>query len=79
MYIRPIQYIKCNFAIRYLSLGMVHIENFSTWVLEATGSIQGQPQLHSKFKASLRYPRHCFKKGKKRKEKKRKTLENQKV
>lgn len=70
MYIRPIQYIKCNFAIRYLSLGMVHIENSSTWVLEETGSIQGQPQLHTKFKASLRYPRHYFKKGKKEKKKK---------
>lgn len=77
MYIAPIQYIKCNFAIRYLCLGMVHIENSSTWVLEATGSIQGEPHLHNKFKASLRYPRHCFKKGKKKK--KEKTLENQKV
>lgn len=54
---------------------MVHIENSSTWVLEATGSIQGQPQLHSKFKASLRYPRHYFKKGKKKKKRKgKKTL-----
>lgn len=74
MYIRPIQYIKCNFAIRYLCLAMVLIENSSTWILEATGSIQGQPQLHSKFKASPRYPRHYFKKGKKKK--RTKTLEN---
>lgn len=72
MYIRPIQYRKCNFAIRYLCLGMVPIENSSTQVLEAIGSIQGQPQSHSKFKDSLRYPRHCLKKGKKKKKEKKK-------
>lgn len=36
---------------------MAHPYNSHTWEVEALGSIQNQPQLHSKFKASHDYVR----------------------
>lgn len=37
---------------------VVHPGNYSTWILEARESTQGQPQLHSRFEANLGYLRY---------------------